>query len=425
MNESLKSTGCCSGCYLSKSDPEVYKQIYQEVIRQHDYLEMIASENYVSPAVLEATGSVLTNKYAEGYPSARYYGGCDYVDKVEDTARERAGKIFNCDFVNVQPHSGSQANMAAYFALVEPGSKVMAMDLKHGGHLTHGSHVNFSGRLYDIIPYGVKESDCLIDYDAMYKTAIETKPALIIGGATAYPRIIDFPKMREIADKVGAKFMVDAAHIAGLIAGGAHPSPVPYSDVVTLTTHKTFRGPRGGMILSADAETGELIDKSIFPGSQGGPLMHVIAAKSVAFGEVLRPEFSTYAEKIVSNCKILAEELMANGFDLVSGGTDNHLILIDLSKRKVTGMEAEEAFGYAGVTVNKNSIPFDPERPSISSGIRIGTAALTTRGMGEPEMKKIVSIMKRAIENLNNKEELIKLSEESREIASSFPIFAW
>ncbi|MFC1552221.1 serine hydroxymethyltransferase [Candidatus Latescibacterota bacterium] len=425
MSDLSKSTGCCSGSYLSKSDPEVYSQICEEVTRQHDYLEMIASENYVSPAVLEATGSVLTNKYAEGYPSARYYGGCEFVDKVENTAIERAKKIFGCNNANVQPHSGSQANMAAYFALVEPGAKVMAMDLKHGGHLTHGSHVNFSGRLFDIIPYGVKESDCTIDYDALYKTAVETKPALIIGGATAYPRIIDFPKLREIADKVGAKLMVDAAHIAGLIAGGAHPSPVPYSDVVTLTTHKTFRGPRGGMILSSTEEMGEAVNKSIFPGSQGGPLMHVIAAKAVAFGEVLEPEFKQYAEKIVSNCKILAEELMSNGFDLVSGGTDNHLILIDLSSRKVTGMDAEEAFGYAGVTVNKNSIPFDPERPSITSGIRIGSAALTTRGMGEPEMRKIVSIMKRAIDNLKDKETLIKLSDESHELACSFPIFAW
>ncbi|MFC1490752.1 serine hydroxymethyltransferase [Candidatus Latescibacterota bacterium] len=409
---------------MSKSDPTVYSQICEEVTRQHDYLEMIASENYVSPAVLEATGSVLTNKYAEGYPSLRYYGGCEFVDKVENTAVERAKEIFGCDYANVQPHSGSQANMAAYFSLVEPGAKVMAMDLKHGGHLTHGSHVNFSGRLFDIIPYGVKQSDCTIDYDSLYKTAMETKPELIIGGATAYPRIIDFVKFREIADKVGAKLMIDAAHIAGLVAGGVHPSPVPYADVVTLTTHKTFRGPRGGMILSTE-EYGESIRKNVFPGTQGGPLMHVIAAKAVSFGEVLKPEFKQYAETVVSNCKILAEELIANGFKLVSGGTDNHLILIDFSGTNVTGMDAEAALGYAGITVNKNSIPFDPERPSITSGIRIGTAALTTRGMGEAEMRKIVSIIRRAIENINDKDALIKLSDESREIAVSFPIFSW
>ncbi|MFC1539679.1 serine hydroxymethyltransferase [Candidatus Latescibacterota bacterium] len=424
MSNSSKYTGCCSGCYLSKSDPTIYSQILEEVTRQHDYLEMIASENYVSPAVLEATGSVLTNKYAEGYPSRRWYGGCEYVDKIENTAIGRAKKIFDCDYVNVQPHSGSQANMAAYFALVKPGAKVMAMDLKHGGHLTHGSNVNFSGQMYKIIPYGVKRDDCTIDYDSLFNSAKETKPELIIGGATAYPRIIDFAKFREIADQVGAKLMVDAAHIAGLIAGGVHPSPVPYSDVVTLTTHKTFRGPRGGMILSTD-EFAASIKKNVFPGIQGGPLMHVIAAKAVAFGEVLKPEFKTYAEKIVSNCKFLAEELLANGFKLVSGGTDNHLILIDFSGTQITGVKAEKALGLAGVTVNKNNIPFDPASPSVTSGIRLGTAALTTRGMSEKEMSKIVSIIKRAIENIDDRHALIKLSDESRELASSFPIFSW
>ena len=424
MSDSSIFSGCFSGCYLSKSDPEVYSQILDEAKRQHDYLEMIASENYVSPAVLEATGSVLTNKYAEGYPSQRWYGGCEYIDKVEETAIERAKKIFTCDHANVQPHSGSQANMAAYFALVKPGARIMAMDLKHGGHLTHGSKVNFSGQMYEIIPYGVKQEDCTIDYDMLYKTAMETKPDLIVGGATAYPRIIDFAKFREIADRVGSKLMVDAAHIAGLIAGGVHPSPVPYSDVVTLTTHKTFRGPRGGMILSTE-EFGESIDRQVFPGIQGGPLMHLIAAKAVAFGEVLKPEFKMYAEKIVSNCKVLAEELVSYGLKLVSGGTDNHLILIDFSGTDITGTIAEEALGVAGITVNKNNIPFDTASPSVTSGIRIGTAALTTRGMGEEEMRKIASLINRAIDTIDDKNALVKLCDESRELANSFPIFFW
>ncbi len=425
MSESLKNSSVwCSGCYLSKSDPEIYSRIAKEVTRQHDNLEMIASENYVSPAVLEATGSVLTNKYAEGYPSNRYYGGCEYIDEVERTAVDRAKKIFECDHVNVQPHSGSQANMAAYFALVKPGSRIMAMDLKHGGHLTHGSKVNFSGMMYEIIPYGVRREDCIIDYDMLLKTARETKPELIVGGATAYPRIIDFVKFREIADEVGAKLMVDAAHIAGLIAGGVHPSPVPYSDVVTGTTHKTLRGPRGGMILATE-EFGISVDRQIFPGIQGGPLMHVIAAKAVAFGEVLKPEFKKYAEKIVSNCKVLAEELLSNGFKLVSGGTDTHLVLVDFSETNVTGKMAEEALEYAGITVNKNSIPFDQLSPGITSGIRLGTAALTTRGMGAEEMRKIASMTGRVIDDIDNKNILATIRNESYELACSFPIFSW
>ena len=424
MSESSRSfSGWCSGCCLSKSDPEVYSQIKEEVVRQHDNLEMIASENYVSPAVLEATGSVLTNKYAEGYPSHRYYGGCEYIDEVERTAIERAKKIFGCDHVNVQAHSGSQANMAAYFALVKPGARIMAMNLKHGGHLTHGSKVNFSGTMYEIIPYGVRREDCTIDYDMLSKTARETKPVLIVGGATAYPRIIDFAKFREIADDVGAKLMVDAAHIAGLIAGGVHPSPVPYSDVVTGTTHKTLRGPRGGMIL-ATKEYGKSIDRQIFPGIQGGPLMHVIAAKAVAFGEVLKPEFKKYAEKVVSNCKVLAEELVSYRFKLVSGGTDTHLILVDFSETNVTGKMAEDALGYAGITVNKNSIPFDPLSPNITSGIRVGTAALTTRGMGAEEMRKIAFMIRRVVDDIDNKNLLARLREESFELAGSFPIFS-
>ena len=425
MSELLKNSSVwCSGCYLSKSDPEVYSQITEEVTRQHDNLEMIASENYVSPAVLEATGSVLTNKYAEGYPSHRYYGGCKYIDEVERTAIERAKKIFGCDHVNVQPHAGSQANMAAYFALVKPGGRIMAMDLKHGGHLTHGSKVNFSGNMYEIIPYGVRREDCTIDYDMLSKTARETKPDLIVGGATAYPRIIDFAKFREIADEVDAKLMVDAAHIAGLIAGGVHPSPVPYSDVVTGTTHKTLRGPRGGMILATE-EYGKSIDRQIFPGIQGGPLMHVIAAKAVAFGEALKPEFKKYAVKVVSNCKVLADELLSYGFKLVSGGTDTHLILVDFSETNITGEVAEDALGCAGITVNKNNIPFDPLSPNITSGIRIGTAALTTRGMGSEEMRIIASMIRRVIDSIDDENVLSQVQEESFELAGSFPIFSW
>jgi glycine hydroxymethyltransferase len=416
--------GCCTGCYLSKADPELYGFIREEAIRQYDNLEMIASENYVSQAVLEATGSVMTNKYAEGYPGKRYYGGCEVVDKAETLAIERAKKIFGCDHANVQPHAGSQANMAAYFALLEPGAKIMAMNLAHGGHLTHGSKVNFSGRMFEIIPYGVRQSDCRIDFDELLRLARETRPALIVGGATAYPRTIDFAKYREIADEVGAKLMVDAAHIAGLVAGGAHPNPVPYCDVVTLTTHKTLRGPRGGMILSRE-EHAKQVDRQIFPGIQGGPLMHVIAAKAVAFGEALRPEFKTYAARIVANCRALADELLSKGFKLVSGGTDNHLILVDFSGTGVTGKAAEEALGLAGITVNKNNIPFDTEKPTITSGVRIGTAALTTRGMGERDMRAIAGIIRRAVDSIGNEQALANLREESKDLARTFPIFTW
>jgi len=424
MNKPQSESGCCSGNYLSKADPEVYEGIKREYERQRDNIELIASENYVSPAILEATGSMLTNKYAEGYPGRRYYGGCEYVDDVERLAVKRAKEIFGSDHANVQAHAGSQANMAAYFTLVKPGATIMAMDLVHGGHLTHGSKVNFSGRLYNIIPYGVKSDDCRIDYDSLAKTARETKPELIVGGATAYPRIIDFAKFREIADEVGARFMVDAAHIAGLIAGGAHPSPVPYADVVTGTTHKTLRGPRGGMILSK-GDLAKDIDRQIFPGIQGGPLMHVIAAKAVVFGEVLKPEFKIYAEQIVKNCKVLAEELLSSGFNLVSGGTDNHLILVDLSTMNVTGKIAEEALGSAGITVNKNTIPYDNEKPAVTSGIRIGTAALTTRGMKEADMRTVASFIRRVIDSVDDNSVLGKIREESRDFASAFPVFAW
>lgn len=423
MTESNDAIGS-SGEYLSKSDPEVYARVADEFSRQRGNLEMIASENYASPGVLEAAGTVLTNKYAEGYPAHRYYGGCEYVDMVENIAIERAKKLFNCGHANVQPHAGSQANMAAYFSVVQPGAKIMAMDLVHGGHLTHGSKVNFSGRMFQIIPYGVRPGDCTIDYDGLARIARETKPDLIVGGATAYPRIIDFPRFREIADEVGAKFLVDAAHIAGLVAGGAHPSPVPYADIVTCTTHKTLRGPRGGMIMCSE-ELGKAVDKQIFPGIQGGPLMHIIAAKAVALGEALRPEFRTYAAKIVSNCKTLAETLMGQGFKLVTGGTDNHLILLDLTGTNVTGKAAQEALGIAGITVNKNNIPFDTAKPTITSGVRIGTAALTTRGMGEVEMRTIAGMIRRALDRIDDEAALRKIGEESRDMAQSFPIFAW
>jgi glycine hydroxymethyltransferase len=425
MNKTSDSpSGCCPGSYLSKSDPEVYAQMVEEYERQRGSLEMIASENYVSPAVLEAAGSVLTNKYAEGYPERRYYGGCEFVDKVENLAIERAIKLFGCDHVNVQPHAGSQANMAAYFALIKPGAKIMAMDLVHGGHLTHGSKVNFSGRLYQIIPYGVRPGDCLIDYDGLARKARETKPDLIVAGATAYPRLIDFTRFREIANEAGAKFMVDAAHIAGLIAGGVHPSPIPCADIVTCTTHKTLRGPRGGMIMST-AEFGRAVDRQVFPGIQGGPLMHIIAAKAVSFGEALKPEFKAYSETVVSNCRILADVLLSYGFKLVSGGTDNHLILVDFTGTGITGKAAQEALGVAGITVNKNNVPFDTASPAVTSGMRIGTAALTTRGMRAGEMRRIAPMIKRALESIDDAGNLMKIREETREMAESFPMFTW
>lgn len=419
-----KSVDWCPGSYLSKSDPEIYKEIMNEYQRQVDNLELIASENYVSPAVLEAAGSVLTNKYAEGYPAHRYYGGCEYVDNAEAVAIARAKKIFGCEHVNVQPHSGSQANMASYFAMLEPGARILAMNLSHGGHLTHGSKVNFSGRLFEIIPYGVKQEDCTIDYDDLARKARQSKPALIVAGASAYPRIIDFPRFREISNEVGAKLMVDAAHFAGLVAGGVHPSPVPYSDIVTMTTHKTLRGPRGGLIVTTE-EWAKPVDKQVFPGIQGGPLMHIIAAKAVAFGEVLRPEFRDYARCIVENSKVLAEELKSHGFKLVSGGTDNHLMLIDFIGTGITGRMAEDALGKVGITVNKNSIPFDTEKPTVTSGIRIGTPAITTRGMGEEEMKIIASMIRRTINSMDDDSALIRIREETLELTGAFPMFAW
>ncbi len=377
---------------LKLVDPEIAEAIELEKKRQQTRLELIASENFVSLAVLEATGSVLTNKYAEGYPGKRYYGGCEFVDIAESLAIERAKQIFGADHVNVQPHSGAQANMAVYFALLEPGDKVLGMNLAHGGHLTHGSPVNISGKYFQFIPYGVDPATGRVDYAALDRLAQEHRPKLIVAGASAYPRIIDFAAISATAKKVGAALMVDMAHIAGLVAAGLHPSPVPWADVVTTTTHKTLRGPRGGLILCKEAYA-KAIDKAIFPGTQGGPLMHVIAAKAVAFKEAMQPEFALYQEQIVKNAKALAAGLLEQGFDLVSGGTDNHLILVDLRRAGLTGKAAEQVLDAVGITVNKNAIPFDPEKPTVTSGIRLGTPALTSRGMKEEAMAEIAALI--------------------------------
>jgi glycine hydroxymethyltransferase len=379
------------GPYTKTVDSEVQEALDGELERQRTTIELIASENFTSPAVLAAQGSVLTNKYAEGYPGKRYYGGCEQVDKVENIAIERAKQIFGAEHVNVQPHSGSQANEAAYAALVDPGDKVLSMDLAHGGHLTHGMKINFSGRTYDFVHYGVGE-DGYIDYDQVRDIALRERPRMILAGASAYPRIIDFERFREISDEVGAYFLTDMAHIAGLIAADVHPSPIPYSEIVTTTTHKTLRGARGGMILCRE-EFAKKVNSRVFPGMQGGPLMHAIAGKAVALGEALQPEFGDYARKIVENCKALAEGLLEGGLDLVSGGTDNHLILVDLKGTGVTGKELEDSLEAVGVTCNKNMVPNDPEPPTVTSGIRLGTAAMTTRGMGEDEMQEIAEII--------------------------------
>src|SRR5881392_3660598 len=373
---------------LFEVDPQVANAIDNEVRRQHEGLELIASENFVSEAVLEAMGSVFTNKYAEGYPGRRYYGGCEYADIVENLARDRAKKLFGAEHANVQPHSGSQANMGAYFAVLQPGDTILGLNLAHGGHLTHGHHLNFSGKTYKVIPYGVTKGTETIDYDELEKIAEKERPKMIIGGGSAYPRVIDFKRMREIADKVGALYLVDMAHFAGLVAGGAHPSPVPHAHIVTSTTHKTLRGPRSGMILSK-AEFGAAIDKVVFPGMQGGPLVHIIAAKAVCFREALQPEFRDYARQVVSNAKVLAETLASEGFRIISGGTDTHLMLVDVFSKGMLGSDAEKALGEAAITVNKNAIPFDTNPPMKPSGIRIGTPALTTRGMKEGEMRQI------------------------------------
>ena len=372
---------------LKKQDKEIYEQIKKEEERQKHNIELIASENFVSEAVLEAVGSILTNKYAEGYPNARYYGGCEHIDQIEELARSRAKELFGAEYANVQPHSGSQANMAVYMTVLQPGDTVLGMDLSNGGHLTHGSKVNFSGKLYNFIAYGVKE-DGYIDYEDVEKKAIEYKPKLILAGASAYPRKIDFKKFREIADKIGAYFMVDMAHIAGLVCAGEHESPVPYADFVTSTTHKTLRGPRSGLILCKE-QYGKAIDKTIFPGIQGGPLEHVIAGKAVCFKEAMQPEFKQYAHQVVLNARKLAEELKKRGFNLVSGGTDNHLMLIDLRNKGLTGKEATLLLDEVNITVNKNAVPNDPEKPTVTSGIRIGTPAVTTRGLKEEDMVKL------------------------------------
>ena len=393
--------------YLMEQDEQVYKVIQDELKRQRTKIELIASENFVSEAVMEAQGSVLTNKYAEGYPGRRYYGGCEHVDVVEDLARNRAKEIFGAEHVNVQPHSGAQANMAVYFTVLEPGDTVLGMNLSHGGHLTHGSPVNFSGVLYNFVEYGVDQETQRINYEDVREKALKHKPKLIVAGASAYPREIEFKKFKEIADEVGALFMVDMAHIAGLVAAGLHPNPVPYADFVTTTTHKTLRGPRGGMILCKE-EYAKKIDKSIFPGIQGGPLMHVIAAKAVALGEVLHDSFKDYAKNIIENASALAEALKEEGFDLVSGGTDNHLLLVDVRKVNLTGKVAEHVLDEVGITVNKNTIPFDTESPFVTSGIRIGTAAVTSRGFTQEDMKEIASIIGLA---LKNPEDQTKLAE--------------
>ncbi|MDR2201698.1 MAG: serine hydroxymethyltransferase [Clostridiales bacterium] len=382
---------------IAQTDPEVAASLKRELKRQRDNIELIASENFVSPAVMAAAGSHLTNKYAEGLPAKRYYGGCTYVDEVENLAIERAKKLFDCEFANVQPHSGANANLAAFFALINVGDTVLGMNLAHGGHLTHGSPVNFSGKNYKIVPYGVSDTTETIDYDELEKLALENKPKMIIAGASAYSRIIDFKRFRDIADKVGAYFIVDIAHIAGLVVAGLHPSPVPYAHVVTTTTHKTLRGPRGGLILTNDPEIAQKINKAVFPGTQGGPLMHIIAAKAVAFKEAAAPEFKTYQKQVLSNAKTLADALTKNGIGLVSNGTDNHLMLVKLTGFNTTGKEIEQLLDECRITVNKNAIPNDPQSHFITSGIRLGTPVVTTRGMREPQMLKIADLITRVI----------------------------
>ena len=409
---------------LAVADPEIASQIQYEIMRQHEGLEMIASENFVSRAVLEAAGTVFTNKYAEGYPGKRYYGGCEFADVVENLARDRAKRLFGAEHVNVQPHSGSQANAAAYMTLCSPGDTILGLDLAHGGHLTHGHKLNFSGKLYRVVGYQVRRDTETIDYDELEATALREKPKVIVGGGSAYPRQFDIPRMREIADKVGASLMIDMAHFAGLVAGGVHPSPVPHAHVVTTTTHKTLRGPRAGMILCRQ-ELAASIDRSVFPGQQGGPLMHIIAAKAVAFREALQPEFAEYARQIVANAKVLAAALAEGGYRIISGGTDTHLILVDVFQKGILGSEAEFALGQAGITVNKNAIPYDANPPMKPSGIRIGTPALTTRGMKEPEMRGIAGWIVSALEHRADPAKLAQIRGEVLEMAEQFPLYGW
>ncbi|WP_443872853.1 serine hydroxymethyltransferase [Mitsuokella multacida] len=408
---------------LKQSDPEIAKELDLELNRQRTKLELIASENIVSKAVMEAQGSVLTNKYAEGYPGKRYYGGCEYVDVVEQLAIDRAKKLFGAEYANVQPHSGAQANMAVFFALLTPGDTVMGMNLTDGGHLTHGSPVNMSGKYFKIVPYGVDKETERIDYDALEKQAEECKPKMIVAGASAYARIIDFPRLAEIAQKVGAYLMVDIAHIAGLVAAGLHPSPVPYADVVTTTTHKTLRGPRGGMILCKDAEFGKQFNKAVFPGIQGGPLMHVIAAKAVALGEALRPEFKEYAAQTIKNAKALAETLQQDGFRIVSGGTDNHLMLVDLTSKDITGKEAQTVLDEVNITSNRNTIPFEPRSPFVTSGIRLGSPALTTRGFKEDDMREVGNIIALVLNDPTNEEKKEEARRRVAALCKKYPLY--
>ena len=408
---------------LYEADPQIAAAIDNEARRQHEGLELIASENFVSEAVLEAAGSVFTNKYAEGYPGKRYYGGCEYADVVENLARDRAKQLFGAEHANVQPHAGSQANMEAYAAVLQPGDTILGLNLAHGGHLTHGHHLNFSGKTYKIVPYGVTKETETIDYDALEKLAEEHRPKLVIGGGSAYPRIIDFARMRQIADKVAALYLVDMAHFAGLVAGGAHPSPVPHAHIVTSTTHKTLRGPRAGLILSK-AEFAAAIDKVVFPGMQGGPLMHIIAAKAICFQEAMQPEFKEYAKQVVVNAKVLAETLAAEGFRIISGGTDTHVMLVDVFSKGMLGSEAEKALGEAGITVNKNAIPFDVNPPLKPSGIRIGSPALTTRGMKEPEMKQVGRWIAEALLQRTDAAVLARIRKDVLALCEAFPLYA-
>jgi len=424
---------------VKKLDPDVYKSIQGEISRQNDKLELIASENFVSLAVMEANGSVMTNKYAEGYPGKRYYGGCEYVDVAEDIARDRAKELFDCEYANVQPHSGSQANMAVYFTYLKPGDTILGMNLAHGGHLTHGSHVNFSGKMYKVIPYGVKKETGRIDMDEVRKLAKEHNPKMIVVGASAYSRFYEFEKFREIADDVGSILFADVAHPAGLIAAGLHPSPIPYCDIVSSTTHKTLRGPRGGLILMGkdkENEMGvvapksgrvkmmsELVDGTVMPGIQGGPLMHVIAAKAVAFGEALKPEFKVYAQQVINNAKALANALVEKGYSIVSGGTDNHVFLVDLTSKEITGKVAENSLHAAGITVNKNMVPFDTKSPFVTSGIRLGTAALSSRNMKENEMQIIAGMIDRVLNETENEDLAQKIVGEINELCSHFPLY--
>jgi len=409
---------------LAEVDPEVYEAVQKETQRQHSQIELIASENFTSEAILEAAGSVFTNKYAEGYPAKRYYAGCEFADVVENLARERALQLFGAEYVNVQPHSGSQANQAAYAAVLQPGDTVLGMNLAHGGHLTHGNPLNFSGKTYRIVPYGVRSDDERIDYDELARLAEEHRPKMIIAGGSAYPRTLDFPRFREIADAVGALLLVDMAHFSGLVAGGAHPNPCQYADIVTSTTHKTLRGPRSGIIL-ARAQYGAAIDKTVFPGTQGGPLVHIMAAKAVCFREALRPEFASYARQVVSNAVTLADGLTGEGFRIVSGGTDTHLLLVDVFSKGVRGKDAQTALEHAGITANRNAIPFDTNPPMNPSGMRFGSPAVTTRGFREPEMREVAHLIAETLRNIGSEETAQQVRRAVTALAERFPLYSW